>query len=169
VLISAEFHPPPIASNCTMPKNRSSTSCLWTKPSSISLSNTKTCSLQLQEWSSASFDALPTEADSKGHRIHLPSPEPLRRQDGRVLGIMRSARRRTADLSRRLMHSGTSLVSNKSFSANTPITATANVYGANVSMAGRNYRWKMTGQAGSLTCMAPEVRTQDHGHAWMYL
>jgi hypothetical protein len=33
----------------------------------------------------------------------------------------------------------------------------AYIYGAGMSLAGWNFRWKMTGQAGSFICMAPEV------------
>lgn len=109
----------------------------------------------VQAWSAASFDALTSEADLKRDRIHLPSPEPIKRQNSFVSGLMRSARRRRADLSSRLKRSGTSIASNPDRTGTPP--PRPNVYGASVSTAGRNYRWNMTEQAGSLTCMAPEV------------
>lgn len=115
----------------------------------------------MQEWSAESFDALVADPDAKRDFIQLPSPVPMKRQGSRVFNLMRSARHRSTDHIRGLTRSGTSVVSNcnsERFVSTTPAaTAAANVYGASLSTAGKNYRWKMTGQAGSLTCMAPEV------------
>ena len=118
-----------------------------------------TCMCVMQEWAAASFDALGAVPDAKSDHIHLPGREPIKRQNSRVFSAMQSARRRTIDLSRRLMRSGPSATANVNSSTS---TAAANVYGASVSTAGRDFRWKMTGQAGSLTCMAPEVRKCMH-------